>query len=175
MVDIRVKDQRLAFSAPELLRSGPVDDALLNDLIDILGVEREQVIDAEWLDNGPGWVGLLLENANSVLNLKPDASKHPGRWDIGVIAPSDTGADTAFEIRAFFTEGHEPLREDPMTGSLNASAAQWLISSGSATAPYVASQGTAMGRNGRIYVSQVDAKIWVGGEAKVVSSGLVNL
>ena len=175
LVDIQIEGQHLAFSAPERLRSGPVHDALLNDLIDILGVKSEQVIDAEWLDNGPGWVGLLLDNATSVLNLKPDASKHPGRWDIGVIAPSDTGADTAFELRAFFTEGHEPLREDPMTGSLNASAAQWLISSGRASAPYVASQGTAMGRNGRIYISQVDAKLWVGGEAKVVISGFVNL
>ena len=175
LVDIQIEGQRLAFSAPERLRSGPVDDSLLNDLIDILGIKSEQVIDAEWLDNGPGWVGLLLDNATSVLNLKPDASKHPGRWDIGVIAPSDTGADTAFELRAFFTEGHEPLREDPMTGSLNASAAQWLISSGRASAPYVASQGTAMGRNGRIYISQVDAKLWVGGEAKVVISGFVNL
>ena len=175
LVDIQIEGQRLAFSAPELLRSGPVDDSLLNDLIDILGVKSEQVIDAEWLDNGPGWVGLLLDNATSVLNLKPDASKHPGRWDIGVIAPSDTGADTAFELRAFFTEGHEPLREDPMTGSLNASAAQWLISSGRASAPYVASQGTAMGRNGRIYISQVDANLWVGGESNVVISGFVNL
>lgn len=175
LVDIQIEGQHLAFSAPERLRSGPVDDALLNDLLDILGVKSEQVIDAEWLDNGPGWVGLLLDNATSVLNLKPDASKHPGRWDIGVIAPSDTGADTAFELRAFFTEGLEPLREDPMTGSLNASAAQWLISSGRASAPYVASQGTAMGRNGRIYISQVDAKLWVGGEAKVVISGFVNL
>ncbi|KGA13120.1 hypothetical protein GM51_20560 [freshwater metagenome] len=175
LVDIQIEGQRLAFSAPELLRSGPVDDSLLNDLIDILGVKSEQVIDAEWLDNGPGWVGLLLDNATSVLNLKPDASQHPGRWDIGVIAPSDSGADTAFELRAFFTEGHEPLREDPMTGSLNASAAQWLISSGRASAPYVASQGSAMGRNGRIYISQDAGKLWVGGEAKVVISGFVNL
>ena len=175
LVDINIEDQRLAFSAPERLRSGPVDDSLLNDLIDILGVKREQIIGAEWLDNGPGWVGLLFDNATTVLNLKPDASNHPGRWDIGVIAPSDSGADTAFELRAFFTEGHEPLREDPMTGSLNASAAQWLISSGRASAPYVASQGTAMGRKGRIHISQEDATLWVGGEARVVISGYVNL
>ena len=175
LVDIQIEAQRLAFSAPERLRSGPVDDSLLNDLIDIIGVKSEQVIDAEWLDNGPGWVGLLLDNATSVLDLKPDASNHPGRWDIGVIAPSDSGAGTAFELRAFFTEGHEPLREDPMTGSLNASAAQWLISSGRASAPYVASQGTAMGRNGRIYISQDAGMLWVGGEAKVVISGFVNL
>jgi PhzF family phenazine biosynthesis protein len=175
LVEIQVDDQRLAFSAPDRLRSGPIDESLLQDLIEILGVNRKQIIDAEWLDNGPGWVGLLLDNATTVLNLKPDASRHPGRWDIGVIAPSDPKSDTAFELRAFFTEGNEPLREDPMTGSLNASAAQWLIASGRASAPYIASQGTAMGRNGRIYISQDEAGLWVGGEAKIVISGSIYL
>jgi predicted PhzF superfamily epimerase YddE/YHI9 len=92
-----------------------------------------------------------------------------------VIGPKDSGSETAFELRAFFTEGREPLREDPVTGSLNASAAQWLIASGRARAPYVASHGTAMGRNGQVYISQDDLNLWVGGEAKVVISGFVNI
>lgn len=144
---------------------------MLTALIDVLGIEREQVVDAEWLDNGPGWVGLLLDHANTVLTLHPDATAHPGRWDIGVIGAHDPGSEAAFELRAFFTEGDEPLREDPVAGSLNAAAAEWLIASGRAKTPYVAAQGTAMGRRGRIYVSRGHDKIWVGGRAVVVLTG----
>lgn len=175
LVPIRIEGDRLSFSSPPRLRSGPVDPELLNTLIEILGIEHSQVLDAEWLDNGPGWVGLLLDHANTVLNLRPDASAHPGRWDIGVIGAQNPGSETLIEVRAFFTEGDEPLREDPVTGSLNASAAEWLISTGRASTPYVAAQGTVMGRRGRIHVSEAHNKIWVGGRAEVILSGSVSL
>ena len=175
LVPVRIEGDRLAFSAPPRLRSGPVDRDLLTALVEILGIEREQVVDAEWLDNGPGWVGLLLDHADTVLRLRPDATAHPGRWDIGVIGSHDPGSETAFELRAFFTEGDEPLREDPVTGSLNASAAEWLIATGRATTPYVAAQGTAMGRRGRIHVSEDRGRLWVGGRAEVVLSGTASL
>jgi PhzF family phenazine biosynthesis protein len=171
LVPIRIEDDLLAFSAPSRIRSGPVEAPILDSVIEILGIERDQVIDSEWLDNGPGWVGVLLDSAESVLKIRPNASAHPGRWDIGVIGAHPAGSESAFELRAFFTEGSEPLREDPITGSLNASAAEWLLSKNRATAPYIATQGSAIGRNGRIHVSEADGKIWVGGQTRVVLSG----
>ena len=173
LVPIRIEGDILAFNAPPRIRSGPVAEDLLNSLIEILGITRDQVVDSEWLDNGPGWVGILLDSAESVLKIRPNASAHPGRWDIGVIGPHKTGSEFAFELRAFFTEGSEPLREDPITGSLNASAAEWLLFKNRVAAPYVASQGSAIGRNGRVYISEDDGKIWVGGNTKVTLPGFL--
>lgn len=175
LVPVRVDGDRLAFAAPPRLRSGPVDPEVLDALVEILGIEREQVLDAEWLDNGPGWVGLLLDGARTVLDLRPDVSAHPGAWDIGVIGAHDRGAEAAFELRAFFTDGHEPLREDPVTGSLNAAAAQWLVASGRTRLPYVAAQGTAMGRRGRVHLSGADDRLWVGGRTEVILAGTADL
>lgn len=172
LIRVRLEEDRLAFAAPALLRSGDVDPALVDELAAILGVSRAQVVDTAWLDNGPGWVGLLLDSVESVLALRPDASAHPGRWDIGVIAPYPPGAEAAFELRAFFTEGHEPLREDPVTGSLNAAAAKWMIDTGRAPGSFIASQGTAMGRHGRIHITtDAQGTLWVGGHARTVISG----
>lgn len=171
LVPVRIDGDRLAFAAPRRLRSGPVDTDLVADVVEILGIGHEQLVAAEWLDNGPGWVGLLLDHARTVLALRPDVSAHPGRWDIGVIGPHDPGSEAAFELRAFFTAGDEPLREDPVTGSLNAAAAQWLIATGRASAQYVAAQGTAIGRRGRVHISSDDAQVWVGGRAEIVLSG----
>jgi PhzF family phenazine biosynthesis protein len=171
LIPVRIDGDLLAFAAPPRIRSGSVDAETLSAVTAILGVEREKVVDAEWLDNGPGWVGVLLDSARTVLKLRPDASAYPGRWDIGVIGPHRVEAETRFELRAFFTEGAEPLREDPVTGSLNAAAAQWLLSSGRASAPYVAAQGTALGRRGLIYITTEGDTIWVGGRADVVLSG----
>lgn len=171
LVPVRVEADRVAFTAPPRTRSGPVDPDLLAVVIKILGVERERVLDAEWLDNDPGWMGLLLDHADTVLKLRPDATANPGRWDIGVIGAHDAGSETAFELRAFFTGGDGPLLEDPVTGSLNAAAAEWLIATERATAPYVAAQGTAMGRRGRIHVNADDHALRVGGRAEVVPSG----
>lgn len=175
LVPVRLDKERLAFAAPPLVRSGPVDQAMLDEVVEILGIELDRVVDASWLDNGPGWVGLLLDSAETVHQLRPDAAGHPGRWDIGVIGAHAPGTEAAFELRAFFTEGNEPLREDPVTGSLNAAAAQWLIATGRASAPYVAAQGSAMGRHGRIHLSADDGQLWVGGRATVVLSGVATL
>jgi len=175
LIPIRIDGDLLAFSGPPRVRSGAVDAATLAAVSAILGVSEDQVVDAEWLDNGPGWVGVLLENADTVLGLRPDASRHPGRWDIGVVGEHPAGADTRFEVRAFFTDGTEPLREDPVTGSLNAAAAEWLLATGRATAPYLAAQGTAMGRRGRVHITSEGDTIWVGGRADVVLSGTADL
>jgi PhzF family phenazine biosynthesis protein len=175
LVKVRIEGERLAFAAPARLKSGPVDSELLDQLVKILGITHAQVVDAEWLDNGPGWVGLLLDSAQTVLNLRPDASMYPGRWDIGVIGAYPEGSETLFELRAFMTESGEPLQEDPVTGSLNAAAAEWMIATKRARAPYLASQGTAIGRRGRISISEAAEGLWVGGKSKVVVSGSISL
>jgi PhzF family phenazine biosynthesis protein len=98
LVPIRIEGDLLAFNAPPRIRSGPVAEDLLNSLIEILGITSDQVVDSEWLDNGPGWVGILLDSADSVLKIRPNASAHPGRWDIGVIGPHKTGSEFAFDF-----------------------------------------------------------------------------
>lgn len=175
LIPVRVEGERLAFASPPRTRSGPVDAELVAELVDILGIGRDQVVDAEWLDNGPGWVGLLLDSAETVLGIRPDVSGHPGHWDIGVIGAHADGSETAFELRAFFTDGDGPLREDPVTGSLNAAAAEWLLASGRAHAPYLAAQGTAIGRRGRVHITQDADHLWVGGRADVIISGSIEI
>src|SRR6202034_505808 len=139
---------QLAFKAPPLIRSGPVEEPLLDEIAASLGIKRADIVDAQWADNGPGWVAVELASAEAVLAVTPGAVA----MDIGVVGPYPPGSPEAFEVRAF-----TPLigagGEDPVTGSLNASLAMWLLSAGKATAPYTASQGTALGRRGRVHVT----------------------
>ncbi|MDT0142377.1 PhzF family phenazine biosynthesis protein [Microbacterium sp. PRC9] len=175
VVPVRLDGDILAFAAPPRLRSGAVDADLLAAVTEILGIDEGQIVDAEWLDNGPGWVGVLLADAATVLKLRPDASGHPGRWDIGVLGLHGADSLPAVEVRAFFTDGDGPLREDPVTGSLNAAAAEWLIATGRIGAPYLAAQGGAIGRRGRVHINREDGRIWVGGRADVIISGTADL
>lgn len=171
LVPIKRGEQGLQFAAPPLTRSGPVDDALQDELATILGIERSQIVDAAWTDNGPGWVSLLLATPEEVLGLEPANSPH----DIGVVAPHREGADTAFEVRAFFPKDGTTA-EDPVTGSLNAGLAMWLTETGRATPPYVAAQGTALGRAGRVHVTQDDHRqLWVGGGTVTCIDGAVTV
>ena len=169
LVPVRIDGDQLAFAAPPLLRDGPVEPALLDIVASVLGIDAEAIVAAQWADNGPGWIAVLLDSAEAVLTLRPDASAHPGHWDIGVVGPHPSGAEVAWELRAFFGDG--VLREDPVTGSLNASVAQWLLATGRARAPYLAAQGTAMGRRGRISITVEDDTVWVGGRATVAIRG----
>ncbi|HEX3924717.1 MAG TPA: PhzF family phenazine biosynthesis protein [Streptosporangiaceae bacterium] len=171
LVPLRHAAGRLAFAAPPLLRSGPVDEDLVARLADLLGIARTDIVDAEWADNGPGWVAVLLGSAEAVLALRP------GEVDlsIGVAGPYPPGSPQAIEVRAFSSRG-DGMREDPVTGSLNASLAGWLLRTGRLTAPYVASQGTALGRRGRVHVAQEDdGTIWVGGGTVTCVTGQVDL
>jgi PhzF family phenazine biosynthesis protein len=170
LVEIRRFEHGLAFAAPPLVRSGVVDDELVEHICGVLEIERGDVVDAQWVDNGPGWVAVLLESAERVLALRPRAVD----LDLGVVGPHAEGAPDAFEVRAFF-----PLNgataEDPVTGSLNASLADWLLRTGRATAPYTARQGTALGRAGRVHVTRDGDTIWVGGAVSTCISGRVDL
>lgn len=169
LVSVRVDGDTLAFAAPPLIRVGPVEPDLLNDVAEVLRIDPATIVDAAWADNGPGWIAVLLPSADDVLALLPDASGHPGRWDIGVVGPHSSEVEVDWELRAFFGDGM--LREDPVTGSLNASVAQWLLGSGRAQAPYLAAQGTAMGRRGRVTISADGDTVWVGGRATVAVRG----
>jgi PhzF family phenazine biosynthesis protein len=174
LVPVRFVEGGLAFAAPPLIRSGPVDDADSERVVAILGLATDQVVDIAWIDNGPGWVGVLVPDAATVLGLEPDRSQHtgPGSVDIGVVGAYPDGHDPAFELRAFYSGAHGEIREDPVTGSLNASVAQWLTSSGRATAPYRAGQGAALGRRGRVHIDQdVEGRIWVGGATTICING----
>ena len=163
---------RLAFAAPPLVRSGPVDEALLRRIADALQIDLSLVVDAAWVDNGPGWVGVLLPDAEAVLALQP---RPLGDLYVGVVGPYPTGSPTAVEVRAFFpVDG--ATAEDPVTGSLNASLAQWLLDNGRLEAPYVASQGTRRHRSGRVHIDRDgDGTVWVGGATRTVVEGRISL
>jgi PhzF family phenazine biosynthesis protein len=177
LVELRPDDGGLAFRAPDLLRAGEVAEQDLSWAIAALGIAPDRVVRANWIDNGPGWLGLELVGAEDVLGLQPDFKAMRG-LEIGVIGPHDEkhreaiGAD--YEVRAFCPEYSVP--EDPVTGSLNAGFALWLTRAGHAPPAYVARQGTAMGRDGRVHVSTDPAgDIWVGGACSTVVSGTVEL
>jgi PhzF family phenazine biosynthesis protein len=171
LVPIRRTPDGLGFAAPPLIRSGPVEDELLDAIVAALGVERADIVDSAWADNGPGWVAVMLASAEAVLALRPRFVD----LDLGVVGPSPADADEAFEVRAFFPKDGV-LVEDPVTGSLNASLAQWLLCSGRAEAPYMARQGTALGREGRVHVSRDgDGVIWVAGGTVTCVTGEVAL
>jgi PhzF family phenazine biosynthesis protein len=171
LVPVRHTEDGLAFAAPALLRKGPVEEALVERIAGLLGIGRSAIVDAQWVDNGPGWVAVLLSSAEAVLALRPGFVD----LDLGVVGPHPPGAPEAFEVRAFFPKDGATI-EDPVTGSLNASLAQWLLGSGRATAPYVASQGTVLGRCGRVHVARdPDGSIWVGGGTVTCISGDVEL
>ncbi len=171
LIPIRRSNGRLAFAAPPLLRSGDVEETLIAQVAAGLAISRSDVVDAQWIDNGPGWVGILLESAEAVLALRPE---HVG-VDVGVIGPYPPGSPEAFELRAFCPKDGGVL-EDPVTGSLNASAAQWLLDTGRAAAPYLARQGTVLGRAGRIHVSRDDdGTVWIGGRTSTCIRGEVEV
>ncbi len=171
LVTIRRDGGSLAFAAPPLLRGGPADEATLVEAAESLGIDRADIVDAAWADNGPGWLGLLMRSADQVLAIRPG----PMQLTIGVAGPHAPGAECAYEVRAFYSEGGSTF-EDPVTGSLNASLAQWLIGTGRAKAPYVVAQGTAMGRAGRVRISTDDAgAVWVGGDVTTCVAGTVEL
>jgi len=168
-----VKDDHLAFAAPPLIRSGPVDADQIVNVAGVLGIETTEVVAAEWVDNGPGWIGILLEDHERLLSLQTDATRSTAQnpLDIGVVARHPTASEVDFEVRAFFSDDTGRLLEDPVTGSLNASLGQWLIGSGRAPARYTAAQGTAVGRAGRVQVSSEGSDVWVGGATVTVVSG----
>ncbi len=186
LVSLRQSDGRLAFAAPGLIRGGAADEADVARVCKVLQISRDDILDAQWCDNGPGWIAVRLASADAVLALEPDFGAVDS-YDIGVVGPSPIGVigkigavgatevdEPAIEVRAFFRAGGQPA-EDPVTGSLNAALAQWLLADGTLSSPYVAAQGTALGRAGRVFVEEADGEIWVGGDAVTCVNGEVDI
>ena len=162
---------RLAFEAPPLRRSGPVEPVLLEQIARGLQIAPDRIVRSQWVDNGPGWVAVMLATRAELLAVVPDHAALTG-LNLGVVAPHD-GTDAQFEVRAFVTA--LGIAEDPVTGSLNAGLAQWLIGAGLAPPDYVASQGTVLGRAGRVHVRRVGDTIRVGGAVCTCIEGTVRL
>jgi predicted PhzF superfamily epimerase YddE/YHI9 len=145
----------------------------LAQVIKGLGLVPDAVMASNWVDNGPGWLAVLLRSRAEVLAVRPDYAVLAGPR-VGVVGPWDAGIDgpdAQFEVRAFTGGGYE----DPVTGSLNASLAQWLIGTGVAPASYVASQGTVLGRKGRVHVERDGSDVWIGGAVTTCITGTLTL
>jgi PhzF family phenazine biosynthesis protein len=171
LVRIRRDAARLAFAAPPLRRTGPLEADVLAQIVAALKLRASDVQHHQWVDNGPGWCAVMLRSASQVLDLAP-AWPVLANLKLGVVGPHAPGRDAAFEVRAFVGDG---AFEDPVTGSLNASVAQWLIGAGLAPPEYVAAQGAALGRAGRVYLRRVDGDVWVGGDVVGTIEGVVDL
>jgi PhzF family phenazine biosynthesis protein len=173
LVRIRRGAGRLSFAAPAMRRSGAVEPDILAQLAAGLHLPPAAIVASNWVDNGPGWVAVLLRSRDEVLAVRPDYAVLSG-LRVGVVGPWDSakdGLDAQFEVRAFTAGGYE----DPVTGSLNASLAQWLIGTGVAPATYVASQGTVLGRTGRVYVERDGLETWIGGAVTTCITGTLTL
>ncbi|CAA9428886.1 MAG: Phenazine biosynthesis protein PhzF like [uncultured Ramlibacter sp.] len=185
LVKLRRVGDRLAFAAPPLRKSGPLPEPDVALIARGLRIAREDIVQHAWCDNGPNWRGVMLRSAEQVLALQPDAAVLAG-LDVGVVGPRGKvgviaahaqarANDCDFEVRAFFP-GNNGIAEDPVTGSLNAALAQWLMAAGLAPARYVASQGTALGRAGRVHVERdATGVVWIGGSSVTCIDGEVRL
>jgi PhzF family phenazine biosynthesis protein len=171
LIPIRPTADGLAFRSPPVFRSGPVDDDDRFRIAGMLRVDHAAIVDAQWAANGPNWVAVLLSSAEEVLSLRPGLVD----LDLGVVGPYPPGSPEGFEVRAFFQKDGQTA-EDPVTGSLNAAIAEWLVRTGGATLPYVASQGRMLGRRGRLHLSaDGEGAIWVAGATHTLITGTVDL
>ena len=171
LINVRRDGSSLSFAAPSLLRGGAVEESMLADAATSLGIRREAIIDSAWIDNGPGWLGIQLGSAVQVLAIKPQKTN----LTLGIVGAYPAGSRFAYEVRAFYSSGGVTV-EDPVTGSLNASLAQWLIGEGRFVPPYLASQGLAMGHAGEVQVSMDESKqVWIGGVVTACIQGTVEM
>ncbi|WP_374658751.1 PhzF family phenazine biosynthesis protein [Inhella sp.] len=179
LVRVRRDGDRLAFAAPPLLRSGALDDATLAKIRLALGLTGEDIVAHQWVDNGPGWCAVMLRSREQLLAIRPDF-RLLAPLELGVVAPihkvgavAPGAGEAQFEVRALLSL--EAVPEDPVTGSLNAGLAQWLIGAGLASPRYVAAQGTVLGRDGRVFVEQIGDTVWIGGHVTPLVEGQVRL
>ncbi len=171
LVNVRQDGARLEFAAPPLIRSGPVADDDLQQIARGLGLTPSDILHHQWVDNGPGWCAVMLASAEQVLAISPDWQVL-APFNLGVVGHHTADADADLEVRSFIGKGGY---EDPVTGSLNASVAQWLLAANLVASPYVAAQGTALQRSGRVYLRQSSDDIWVGGQVVEVIEGEISL
>lgn len=170
LVDVRQQAEKLAFKAPPLIRSGALDEAEKAEVMRLTGIEEGQVVAAVHAANGPGWKVLHLRNSREVLAAEPAPRAAIGT-DVALLGPRPAGEGAQWELRAFFADPSGRLKEDPVTGSLNAAVAQYLFGAGLAQGSYVAAQGRKTGADGLVFCSRADDGIWIAGRVETVSSG----
>ena len=175
LIHIRRTPEGFSFVAPKLIRGGPVEAEVLARVVRGLDLAPDAIMGSNWVDNGSGWLAIMLRSREEVLAVRPNYSTLAG-LKVGVFAafnPLEDGNSAQFEVRAFSVEdvGHE----DPVTGSLNAGLAQWLIGSRIAPSNYVVSQGAVLGRMGRIHIEKNGFQIWVGGMVRTCVIGKLML
>ena len=168
LVQLRNLNGSWHFAAPPTLRSGPLQAKDLSEHMTALGISR--VLDHQWVDNGPGWAVLQVESADVVRSIRPNFL-HSRPLMVGVIGKSFDG----WEIRAFAPK--VGVAEDPVTGSLNASVAQWFARTGKAKGSYMVRQGGNVGRNGLVHINIDDATdtVWVGGATRTIVEGTIHV
>ena len=173
LVRIRRTADGLEFAAPPTTRHEPIAPDELERAMGALGLTATDLLASHWIDNGPGWMGLLLTDAHRVLAIGAPTDRYE-HFDVGVVGLYPPGArdhgDVDVEVRAFFNDPSGAIREDPVTGSLNASVAQWLIGTGVLPRRYVARQTT-----GRVTIAEVEGDVWVGGATDVRVTGTIDL
>ncbi len=168
LVNVRRDGGRLAFAAPPL-RESEVPTEQLDAALAALGLRDDQVERSQVLVNGPSWLTLVLHDVDTVLGLEPDHAALVHLPEVGVLAKYPAGSECAIEVRGFADCVGIP--EDPVTGSLQAGIAQWLIPTGVLPPSYVAAQGTRLGRLGRAHLDRIDGVVWVGGTTHTVIAG----
>lgn len=173
LVKLRRTDTQLGFEAPELLRSGAIDDASLQKVLNALGVDRSRVVASNWVDNGPGFMGILLDSAESVLAVRPDLPALENAF-VGLVGPHAKSGPADYEVRAIVPTVSNG--EDAATGSLNGGLAKWLTGSKLAPPSYTVRQGTILKREADIgIVTEADQSIWITGHCSLVIQGTVTL
>lgn len=171
LITVRKSGTQLEFAAPPLIRTGPLEDDVLSQIMNALKLSPADIEHHQWVDNGPGWCAIMLRSARDVLALEPDwAALAP--LNLGVVGLHEAGAGATVEVRSLIGNGGY---EDPVTGSLNASLAQWLIPAGLVPSPYVAAQGTRLNRAGRVQLCEAGGDVWVGGKVVDVISGNITV
>ena len=161
---------RLEFVAPTLTRYEPPTETELTEALRLVGSDGTGLIDAMWIDNGPGWLGLLFDSVETIFSLEPERV-WPASLHLGVIAFRPPSNEFALEVRAFHTDQHRSVVEDPATGSFNAAVASWLIGIGRLPKCYAVTQGACVGRRGRIDVNMREGAITVSGRTRTVIRG----
>jgi PhzF family phenazine biosynthesis protein len=170
---VRIRnDAPLAFAAPPSVRRDP-EPGLLDAALTALGLRHDDVAGAQMLDNGTDWLAVLVEDASTVLALEPDHAALRELPKTGVVGWHPSGAECAIEVRAFADSVGIP--EDPITGSLQASVAQWLLALDRVPDRYRAAQGTQIGRHGRVEVERVGDDVWIGGGTHTLIVGTLEL
>lgn len=171
LVTLSQQSGHWAFAAPALQRQTPTPQDL-QPILDALGLSLPCVLAAQYLDNGPQWLGLLLDDLQTLRRLSPDHAQLKALgMKVGVAAKQDAAR---LEVRAFAAPAG--IQEDPVTGSLNASLAQWLMAEGWMPDSYQAHQGAALGRDGRVFLSRdAQDQVWVGGHVVPCIQGMVDL